>query len=53
MMFEGTPERDWLPGEARVSKMVFIGRELDRAVFQEVFNNCLAAPKEEAVGAGR
>ncbi len=39
MLFEGTPERDWREGEKRVSKMVFIGRELDRETFQEVFNN--------------
>jgi len=39
MLFEGTPERPWRAGEKRVSKMVFIGRELDRETFQEVFNN--------------
>ncbi|GBF93061.1 hypothetical protein Rsub_05672 [Raphidocelis subcapitata] len=42
MLFEGTPERPWRDDEKRVSRMVFIGRELDRETFQEVFSNCLA-----------
>ena len=42
MLFEGTPERLWREGEPRTSRMVFIGRELDRETFQEVFTNCLA-----------
>lgn len=36
MLFEGTPERKWRDDEKRVSKMVFIGRELDRETFEEV-----------------
>ena len=36
MLFEGTPERPWRDGEKRVSRMVFIGRELDKETFQEV-----------------
>ena len=42
MLFEGTPERPWRDDEKRVSRMVFIGRELDRPTFEEVFRNCLA-----------
>ena len=48
MMFEGSPDRKWLPGEARVCKMVFIGKELDKEAFTEAFQNCLAK-KEVAV----
>jgi hypothetical protein len=36
MLFEGTPERPWREGEPRTSRMVFIGRELDRETFLEV-----------------
>lgn len=42
MLFEGTPDRPWREGEKRTSRMVFIGRELDRPTFEEVFTNCLA-----------
>ena len=34
-LFEGTPDREWLPGEARTSRMVFIGRDLDGQAFRE------------------
>lgn len=36
MLFEGTPERPWRENEKRISRMVFIGRELEREVFEEV-----------------
>lgn len=42
MLFEGTPERPWRPDEKRTSRMVFIGRELDKEAFQEAFTRCLA-----------
>jgi G3E family GTPase len=44
-LFEGTPDREWLPGEARSSRMVFIGRDLDGEAFDEALRNCLAAPE--------
>ena len=47
-MFEGAPDRKWLPGEERVSKMVFIGKELDKEAFTEAFANCVV---KEAVKA--
>jgi G3E family GTPase len=58
-LFEGSPDRDWREGEPRVSKMVFIGRDLDREAFQEAFRRCLAdggadwppGKKQEAVAA--
>jgi hypothetical protein len=47
-IFEGTPDRKWLPGEKRQCKLVFIGRDLDREAFQEAFEHCLvSAVKQE------
>jgi G3E family GTPase len=40
-IFEGVPDRQWRPDEARVCKMVFIGRELDKQAFTEAFQSCL------------
>lgn len=44
MLFEGSPERPWRPDEPRVSRMVFIGREMDEDAFREAFRRCLADP---------
>lgn len=44
-LFEGTPDREWQAGEERLSRMVFIGRELDAEAFEEALRNCLAAPE--------
>jgi G3E family GTPase len=41
MMFEGMPDRLWREGEERVSKMVFIGRDLEEDVIREGFEQCL------------
>ena len=41
MVFEGSPDREWKDGEERVSKMVFIGRDLDEALIREGFEQCL------------
>ena len=41
MVFEGSPDRKWRDGEERVSKMVFIGRDLDEALIREGFEQCL------------
>ena len=43
MLFEGMPDRAWREGEARVSKMVFIGRDLDEELIREGFEECLVA----------
>lgn len=43
-MFEGTPDRKWLPDEPRVSRMVFIGKYLHAEDFQEAFEACLVKP---------
>lgn len=44
MLFEGSPERPWRDDEKRISKMVFIGREMDEEAFKEAFRRCLADP---------
>ncbi|PRW21134.1 putative GTP-binding -like isoform A [Chlorella sorokiniana] len=41
MLFEGMPDREWKEGEKRVSKMVFIGKDLDRQLIEEGFRECL------------
>ncbi|KAL4855563.1 COBW domain-containing protein 2 [Chlorella vulgaris] len=41
MLFEGMPDRPWKEGEKRVSKMVFIGKELDKALIEEGFAECV------------
>lgn len=41
MLFEGMPDRPWKEGEPRVSKMVFIGRDLERDIIEEGFRQCL------------
>ncbi|EFJ49988.1 hypothetical protein VOLCADRAFT_80454 [Volvox carteri f. nagariensis] len=47
-VFEGIPDRKWLPGEKRCCKMVFIGKYLERDDFEEAFRSCLVS---EPVGA--
>ena len=34
----------WAPNEARTNKLVFIGRDLDRAQLKRDFEACIAAP---------
>lgn len=41
MLFEGMPDREWKAGEARRSKMVFIGRDLEEDVIREGFEHCI------------
>ena len=43
MLFDGKPDRAWKTGEHRASRLVFIGRNLDRAELTAGFRNCLAA----------
>jgi G3E family GTPase len=42
MILEGDLQREWRPGEHRYSRMVFIGRNLDRAELQKGFEACIA-----------
>ena len=42
MLFDGRPEQPW-GNEKRHSKMVFIGRNLDRAALEEGFRACLVS----------
>ncbi len=41
MLHDGIEDRRWHPGEARVNRLVFIGRNLDRRALQEGFRACL------------
>ncbi len=43
MIVEGDLQRDWKESEPRESRLVFIGRHLDRAALEKGFNACLAA----------
>lgn len=40
MLLDGDHQRDWKPDEARTSRMVFIGRNLDSAALQAGFDAC-------------
>jgi G3E family GTPase len=42
MIVEGDTQRDWREGEARTSRLVFIGRNLDRAELEAAFAACAA-----------
>jgi G3E family GTPase len=42
MLFVGEPLTPWKDGEARGSKIIFIGRHLDRAALTAGFEGCLA-----------
>ncbi|MBX3479281.1 MAG: GTP-binding protein [Caulobacter sp.] len=42
MILEGDYQRDWKDGEARYSRMVFIGRDLDEAAIRSGFEACAA-----------
>ncbi len=42
MILEGDMQREWRPGEERVSRMVFIGRNLDKAELKAGFEACAA-----------
>jgi G3E family GTPase len=40
MLLDGNHQRDWKPDEARTSRMVFIGRNLDPAALRAGFGGC-------------
>jgi G3E family GTPase len=42
MLIEGDRQRPWVEGEARNSRLVFIGRNLDRAALADGFAACAA-----------
>ncbi|HBL10996.1 MAG TPA: cobalamin biosynthesis protein CobW [Cyanobacteria bacterium UBA11162] len=42
MLFDGTRDRLWKPGETRKNELVFIGRNLDQAKLREDFLACMA-----------
>ncbi len=42
MMLDGDVQRDWKPDEKRLSKVVFIGRDLPEAAIREGFRACAA-----------
>ncbi|MGE3143180.1 MAG: GTP-binding protein [Hyphomonadaceae bacterium] len=42
MILEGDTQRDWKEGEPRVSRLVFIGRNLDKAALEAKFAACAA-----------
>ncbi|MCY4070983.1 MAG: GTP-binding protein [Chloroflexi bacterium] len=42
MLFDGRPDRPW-ENELRQNKMIFIGRNLDRAALENGFRECLAS----------
>ena len=42
MIVEGDLQRDWKPGEPRESRLVFIGRKLDRAELEAGFKGAEA-----------
>jgi G3E family GTPase len=43
MMLEGDHQREWKAGEARESRVVFIGRELPEQAIRDGFEKCIAA----------
>ncbi|MFV0258647.1 MAG: CobW family GTP-binding protein [Acidimicrobiales bacterium] len=43
MLLDGQADRPWLDGELRHNKLVFIGRNLDRAALEQSFRRCLVA----------
>lgn len=47
MLVDGRPGAPWREGEARVSQLVFIGRNLDRGELERGFEACLVPPRPE------
>ena len=45
MRLDGGYQRDWKAGEARTSRMVFIGRHLDPSALRLGFDACVAHPR--------
>lgn len=49
MVFEGCAGKNWEPNEKRQSKMVFIGRDLNKEVIREGFEKCRVKPGDRVV----
>ena len=43
MILDGDHQRAWKDGEKRVSRVVFIGRELPEQAIRDGFEKCIAA----------
>jgi len=43
MMLEGDHQRKWKDGEARQSRLVFIGRELPEQEIRDGFERCIVS----------
>jgi len=48
MIFDGVFEGEWGPSEERGNKLVFIGKNLDKAALQRGFEACLDTPANRA-----
>jgi len=48
MLFEGRMDRPWRNEESRVSRFVFIGKDLNREILTDGFMACIAKPTELA-----
>ena len=48
MLLEGDHQRPWKSDEARVTRMVFIGRDLPRDMFEAGFRQCVVQDREAA-----
>ena len=46
MLLEGNHQRPWETDERRLTRMVFIGRDLPRQVFEDGFKQCVYLAKE-------
>jgi G3E family GTPase len=44
MLMEGNHQRAWKAGETRLSRLVFIGRNLPRDILTDGFGKCRALP---------
>jgi G3E family GTPase len=51
MLMEGNHQRPWREGEDRVSRLVFIGRNLPRDIITDGFLRCRAEPQPSSKGA--
>lgn len=45
MLLEGTHQRPWKPDEKRISRLVFIGRDLPRDIIEAGFLKCSVEPQ--------
>ena len=48
-LFEGMPDRPWEDGEARTSRLVFIGKQLNRSELEAGFEACKVGAAAGAV----